>query len=52
VDDATASYTRELHEAALETLDALFGEITSIAPLTDIWNRTNNAPPNNLRRRP
>jgi len=45
VDDATASYSRELHQAALKTIDALFGEITSIAVLTDIWNRTNNAPP-------
>jgi len=44
VDDATASYTRELHQAALKTLDALFGEITSITVLTDIWNRANNAP--------
>ena len=48
VDDATASYSRELHQAALKTLDALFGEITSIAALTEIWNRTNNAPPDDV----
>ena len=48
VDDATASYSRELHQAALKTLDALFGEITSNAALTEIWNRTNNAPPDDV----
>ena len=44
VDDATASYSRELHQASLNTLDALFGEITTIAALIEIWNQTNALP--------
>lgn len=40
VGDGTASYTQELHQASLRTLDALFGEVTTIAALTKIWGQS------------
>ena len=37
VDDATASYAQAFHEMALKNIDSLFGEITTIAALSAIW---------------
>lgn len=39
VDDATASYAETCHRAALQTIDALFGEVTTIGALSEIWTK-------------
>jgi ureidoacrylate peracid hydrolase len=37
VEDGTASYTLDQHEAALNDIHRYFGEVTNIAAITSIW---------------
>lgn len=37
VEDATASYAENFHRGALQTIDALFGEVTTTGALANIW---------------
>jgi ureidoacrylate peracid hydrolase len=41
VDDATATYSKEAHETALKNIDSLFGEVTTIAALREMWKGGN-----------
>jgi ureidoacrylate peracid hydrolase len=38
VEDGTASYTQDEHEAALDDINRYFGEVTNIAAVTSIWH--------------
>ncbi|MBV8537401.1 MAG: isochorismatase family protein, partial [Alphaproteobacteria bacterium] len=37
VEDGTATYSRAMHEAALKNIDLLFGQVTTINALNDLW---------------
>jgi ureidoacrylate peracid hydrolase len=38
VEDGTASYTQDEHEAALDDINRYLGEVTNIAAVTSIWH--------------
>jgi ureidoacrylate peracid hydrolase len=41
VDDGTATFSREDHDAALKNFDRYFGEVSTIAEISTIWKRQN-----------
>jgi ureidoacrylate peracid hydrolase len=44
VEDGTASYTQDQHEAALNDINRYFGEVTNIAAITSIWREQRAKP--------
>jgi nicotinamidase-related amidase len=44
VEDGTASYSQDQHEAALTDINRYFGEVTNIAAITSIWREKSIRP--------